>query len=478
MINYISTQPGTGKTHFMISEVLKTFNNVKHLIVQPTMKLQEETFNALSLIQDHVKVINTDTKNGNLLKDIRTALHDRNVTVLLITESMFYMLEPYELLQFQIWMDDCIQFSSNFFTGFSITDYDKWSNIFSTEIFEVVKNINADFDEVQIKELRYDMSDETIKIINNVKLKMRGYNKLGLNKDYINNPPASEKQKRFLTLVGWHDLSVYTNHKITFMANDFDSSLLYKYNSQHFQLVPFNGKQNINTNRLDVRYFVPSTSLKFGLTKSYTESKEGIQLIAKAVNYVNNNTEQFYCTENIDCPELAGEYYSPNLRGVNTLMHYSTALFFSCMNATPNEIRAYNKLFGFTALDIKTERELSVLYQFIARGIIRRRDVNDIMTVYVLTEDQALYLSNNPTYIDVSIVHKTTNKGGQKKKLSKDEKNSWNAFKGRCTRGKKATGFTDEKFAEFIEDNSFSQEVIDFLTQQHSVLKEEQNQQK
>lgn len=471
-MEYIDTQPGSGKTHYMINEVLITHMNVKHLIVQPTIKLQEETYKALTIISEHVKVLNTETKNGNLLRDIRAALRDPNVRVLLISEPMFYMLEPEETLAVKKWMDDCIQFSKNYFTGISSVDYEEWSKIYSSQVFEVINQINNEFNEVKTQEVTTEMSDDVIKIIDSINQKMRNFNKLAVNNDYINNPPKSEKQKRYITLVGWHDLSVYENHNMIFMANNFEASLLYKYNSKYFKKIDFQGRSNIDKSRLDVRYFVPKASLKFGLTKAYTESEEGVKIISKAVAYINNDNCNFYCTENIYCPELAGEYYPPNLRGVNSLMHHSTAVFFSCMNATPVEMIAYKNLFGFSSLDIKIERELEVLDQFCKRGVIRRRDVDTKMVVYVLSEDQALYLSDSPTYIDLSIVHKVANKGGQEKKLTKDEKKSWNAFKGRCTRGKKATGYTQEAFDKYITENNFSKEVKNFLSEQFAALLE------
>jgi len=474
MIPYISNQPGSGKTHYMINEIIKTHQNVKHVITQPTVKLQDETENALKVISEHVKVLNTDNKNGNLLKDIRTALRDSTVRVLLITEAMFYLLEPSELLHVKIWMDDCIQFSSNYFSGISVDDYEQWSNIYSNNIFEVTKKINEDFNEVIVKEPSYEMSDDTIRIIENITFKMRSYNKLAVNKDYINNPPVSNEQKRFVTLVGWHDLSVYQDHNIIFMANNFESSLLYKYNHKYFYKVDFKGKEDFDESRLDVRFFVPSISLKFGLTKAYTESVEGKKLVSKAVGYINENEKMFYCTENIDCPKLNGDYYPPLLRGVNTLTHYSTAVFFSCMNATPIEMITYKKLFGFSSLDLKSERELEVMHQFCARGVMRLRDVDTKMTIYVLSEDQALYLSESPTYIDVNLLHKKATKPGPQPKLDKVQQLAWNAYKTQYNRmlmkEKKP-----ETIEEFIERMKFNDEITSYINIQFEKFIAKQN---
>lgn len=460
-MEYIDTQPGSGKTHYMINEVLTTHMNVKHLIVQPTIKLQEETYKALSVITEHVKVLNTETKNGNLLRDIRAALRDPNVRVLLITEAMFYLLEPSETLKAKTWMDDCIQFSKNYFSGISSADYEEWSKIYSNQIFETMKQVNEDFNEVKIKEVTNEMSDDVIKIIDSITLLMRNFNKLAVNKDYVNNPPVSDKQKRYITLIGWHDLSVYENHEMIFMANNFEASLLYKHNSQYFQKVDFKGKPDIDKSRLDVRFFVPSTSLKFGLTKAFTESQEGLKITSKAVSYINKNEKEFYYTENIDCPELAGECYPPLLRGVNSLMNYQTAVFFSCMNASPIELVAYKKLFQFSSLDIKTEREFEVMHQYCSRGVIRRRDVDTKMVMYVLSEDQALYLSDNPTYVNLEVKHTEAAKPGPTPKLDEAQQKAWNAFKLKCKR----TGNFDG-LEELIERMKLNEELSNYINVQ------------
>lgn len=460
-MQYIDSQPGSGKTHYMINEVLKTYMNVKHLIVQPTIKLQEETVKELSLISEHVKVLNTETKNGNLLRDIRAALRDRKVRVLLITEAMFYLLEPSETLKAKTWMDDCIQFSKNYFSGISSADYEEWSKIYSNQIFEIMKQVNEDFDEVKTKEITNEMSDDVIKIIDSINLLMRNFNKLAVNKDYVNNPPVSDKQKRYITLIGWHDLSVYENHEMIFMANNFEASLLYKHNSQYFQKVDFKGKPDIDESRVDVRFFVPNSSLKFGLTKAYAESQEGVKIISKAVNYINQNEKEFYYTENINCPELTGDCYPPILRGVNSLMNYRTAIFFSCMNASPIELVAYKKLFQFSSLDIKTEREFEVMHQYCSRGVIRRRDVDTKMVIYVLSEDQALYLSDNPTYVNLEVKHTEATKPGPTPKLDEAQQKAWNAFKLKCKR----TGNFDG-LEELIEKLKLNEDLSNYINVQ------------
>lgn len=470
MINYISTQPGTGKTHYMISEVIKTYKDVKHLIVQPTMKLQEETNEVLSLIGEHVKLLNTDSKNENLIQDIRTALRDDSVRVLLITERMFYLLAPSELKKHKTWMDDCIEFSKNYFTGIALNDYDNWSTIFNETVFQFISVHNAHFDNVVLNEATPEMSDEVVHIITKLKSLMRGFNKLAVNNDYANNPPK-EDQKRFITLVGWHDLSDYCSLDICYMANDFDSSLLYQYNQSYFVKVNFTGKANIDTNRLDVRYFVPSTSLKFGLTKGYTEDVEGKNLLNNMVAYINSNESKLYYTENTNITLDVGEKYSPNLRGINTLQHMNTCAWFSCMNGTTPEINTYKKLFGFTSNQIKTEREYSVLFQFICRGGIRRRDSTEKMVVYVVSEDQARFISNNPTYIDLNITHKKATKPGPIPKLTEEQQLAWNAYKTQFKRlmkknEKMSTNVQPEKVEDFINRIKLNEELSNYINVQ------------
>ena len=142
---------------------------------------------------------------------------------------------------------------------------------------------------------------------------------------------------------------------------------------------------------------------------------------------------------------MNGDSYSPNLRGVDDMNTMKTCAWLSCMNPDANESRMMSDVFGFTSLDLKIEREYEVLYQFACRGVIRVRDSEEVMVVYVVTEDQALFLTDNPTFIDVGVETKEVDKGGrpQGKTLSEEETKKWNAFKKKCARNNNYTGFEE-----------------------------------
>lgn len=464
MNGYISSDCGTGKSHQMSREVCLTFTTVKHLIVQQTIKLQNETMQKTGLhLLDGVKLINCETTTSNLLGSIKSALADPETRVILITEQMFYCIEPELLKDVKVWMDDCVQFSGADFRGIALDDYDYLSKIYEHSIFDVIGNYNQTYWEIRLKDIVPTMSDDVCSIISSLKSKTVGYNRLVVNKDFINNPPVGN-QRRYVNFVYWHDLSVYTNFNVVFMSNNFENTLLYKSNKNTFEEIEFNGRDNIDRSRLDVKYFVPSTALKYGMTKSFINTEEGSSAMNKMITYVNQKEEQFYFTTNVDKDEigiLTGNSYSPNLRGINGLQEMKTCAWLSCMNGSTQEIKVFNDVFGFNGLDIKIERELEVMYQFVCRGIVRDRSCSDTMVVYVVSEDQARFLVDNPTYVDLGFVASEVDKGGRPtgKTLSKDDQNKWDAFKKYCKRNNDYTGF--EEFS-----SHFNEVEKDFIEKQ------------
>lgn len=453
-MHFIDTHAGSGKTYAMITEVKKSIITTKHVIVQPTNALLKETANNFDVqTNQYVRLLNSETvPEGQLLPRIRAALNDNSIRVILISEAMFYTLQPIDTIKCKIWMDDCVDFHKIYLGYVDAKDYHTIDDIYRNYIldnFSTYKGVNGNnYSTVTVRDPDSKTTTEYNKLISSLKELTNSYSTVV----WAMYEPVGEQTGSYQHVVAFRDLSVYKNHNITYMSNNFKKTLLYLYNQNLFSEIKFTGRGDIDRRRLRVKYFFKKEDLPYGMTKSMFESPEGIKYTDKVLDYINtlNHNDLFYTMNVTHNTVLKGTECRPVLRGINTMQHMTACVWMSSMNPSPEEMKALHILFGLKSYDIKFNREYETMSQFVNRGIIRDRSSTEMMDVYVCTEDQALELVDNPEYVDIGI--------GSVKKERKKRKNEVSPRKQRTItstrqlkekQGRKSINMTPEQAKAF-----------------------------
>lgn len=425
-MKYLNGPAGSGKTKYMLDDVFSNFRRRKHLIVQPTLKLQNETFTALKPIEQYCRLLNSDT-TSELLQGIKAAIHDSETRVILITEKMFYKIDPVLTKDLCIWMDDCTELFNKRLTCIRAEDFEAITELYSKYVFKTSSSYNEKYQNVEVKNVDANNSTDINSIITEVSNAVCGFNRVVT---YV-QPLIGEQSHTYLNLIAWHDLAVFKDHDITFMANSFESTLLFKQHAAMFTAVDHTGRGDIDRTRLQVKYFVKSEHLPYGLTKAFSQTTEGMAVTSEIVKYINQESTELFYTQNIETESvIKGEKCSPVLRGMNSMQHLKACAWLSCMNPSVQEIQVLKDVFGFTNEDLKRNREYETLYQFVCRGIIRDRSSTEHMIVYVVSEDQALFLVDNPQHVELNVYLPEAKRPGRKStELSTDQVKAFKAFK-------------------------------------------------
>ncbi len=222
-------------------------------------------------------------------------------------------------------------------------------------------------------------------------------------KFFMNKSWFAQKDTEQLTILAYKDLTKYLGLDITFMANDFENTLIYRAYSALFEKVELNLRTRSVPvqDRLVVKYFSKGNL-------SATWKKDNPEKLKKIYDYLNVllNGSKFLWTNNKkdgDQYTLLGDFISPDCRGLNDYQDYDTCVWLASMKPNPSEAACLEHAFDITGAQIVQARELETLHQFVMRGCIRKYDSTEVQTVYVFSEEQAKSLVSDPQYIDLGL---------------------------------------------------------------------------
>ncbi|WKS80414.1 hypothetical protein NHU85_11720 [Edwardsiella tarda] len=392
MIKYISDECGAGKTQSIIKSINNSTDiNTKYLLVQNTIKLIAETEKQFTC---SCKVITSEQYSNafdTCVEYMTSTVIDR---VTIITDKIFYKL-PIELLKsFKIYVDDCVDFHQ--FDSIQIlNDEHKLSVV--REMFELKdKNFNGKYSVLKINNERDDLES----LIKSKLERFANMDRIYGNTSFFTD--ECDKDTRTLSVLGIIDIEKYKDLDldITYLANDFENTLLYKSNPAIFQKVEIALLERSApvSERLKVFYFLPNSTYNATWRDNNQNSYKQI------IQYLNCNVSNYYWTgNNSDNVKLNGAYVPPQTRGVNSLTDYSTCIWLCSMKPSRAESGILASLFGLTSEDIIQAREIEMFRQFVMRGSIRKFDSADEMIVYCVDEYQARQLSQTPTMIDIGL---------------------------------------------------------------------------
>lgn len=396
-LKYISGHCGSGKTEWMYNEIIS--NPMKNfLVVQPTKQLLSEFSNRFNFHQD-VHVVVSDAQNRfSKLPQVEMLLGAKQGRLLFITDKMFYKI-PVDLLQgWTIFMDDCVDFCK------LITKHkSKEDNIESvySKMFNISKFYEIDADENS--ELNSMFYEYDLAAVQGISEDMQhAYTEYATLNDYHDkgvHKCTFDRDSGKVYIFGSYNLTRYENLDITYLANKFEDTLLYKFFRNSFTQVHIPMRQGSDMSRLTINYF-DNCSNGLSIAKMQNQS-----LVNPIIEHIQSLDMEYFWTKNSSINlSLDGTFVTPNQRGVNSLQEYNNCVFLAAMNAPNDAIQYYNAIWGFSADDIKRQWELETLYQFVMRGSIRNPNSTETMQVYVYDKScLELFVGCNTNLIDIDI---------------------------------------------------------------------------
>ncbi|HAU8267615.1 TPA: hypothetical protein I8287_005365, partial [Kluyvera intermedia] len=251
-LKYISSDCGSGKTHALIQQILRTDD--RYIIVQGTLQLVEQTHNDLGTVS---KMITSRSCTESVEKDLHTfLLNPTTHQVLIITDKAFMRITDLSLLRkWRIYLDDVVSFHT--------------FNVINTEKkFEVEHQLFHNFEKLSDQYLTAksvtEFNDDLVQAMSTKFGFIQDYDHFVMNSNFftkigkLSNQDVYSNECKQLTILAWVDIAKYSNLDITFMANKFEESLIYKGNSNLFEEVKLTGMLERTvpvSDRLKVYYF-------------------------------------------------------------------------------------------------------------------------------------------------------------------------------------------------------------------------------
>lgn len=467
-LEFISSKCGSGKGVYMQKEINKciiTGQQSYHLIVLNTKVLLEQFYKYLEHHSPEM-IVSEDDFSFNLLQRINKALSSREHKILMITDKMFYRIDTNRLKGWKVWIDDCTKSFELIIRGISDEDREGIINIYNKmfitgqEYLELsgVPNdpVNKKYKSVQIND-DVELSADVDLLKENYK-KLKFYHQIAVLNDSLTGTANQ------LVIAGWYDLTRYVDAgiDITYLANDFENSLLYKRWSHLFEEVKLPlDYQTINANdlRIDVKYFFDTTKNDKGLSKE--QLKKNCSNIEKVQQWIIDNVpvDSYYWTTNDKSTfRLPGKKVPMVTRGLNGYTGYDTCIFMVACNPHPQAEEYLNDLFDLTREDALKEYETEQFYQFLYRSCVRNYKSTERVTVYVYDNVIANSIpSGSVEKIDIGLSSLKTqnvlNVCDELKKLFKNWKNKWNHRADTIMRFHVWVNKTINKYPQFAGEN-------------------------
>ncbi|MDX6042816.1 hypothetical protein [Scandinavium lactucae] len=394
LFKFISVDCGGGKTYGLTKLIQRT--NDHYIIVQATKQLIEQTAKELDGI---CKVITSDY-SGNVEKDVSDFLLNPTNRVLILSEKAFMHISDLSLLrQWKIYLDDVVNFHT-----YRVINTEKKYEI-EHELFKDFAEVTENY--VTAKPVTAFTDDLVQSMSCNFNF-ISSYDHFIMNSNFfdkngkIGHMDVYSTECKQLSIFAWVDLEKYKGLDLTFMANRFDETLIYKGNPELFKEVKLEGIRQRKVpvlDRLKVYYF--SKNNRF--TRTYRDANP--DALKQVVEYINTNVkEQFYYTTNNSIGKvLNGEHIKPNSRGMNKYQEYTTAVWLASQKPSPVESRLCEMMFNITREEILQNREFENIYQFANRSNLRDYESIKEVVIYVFDEEQARSLTDNIYYIDVGL---------------------------------------------------------------------------
>ena len=457
---YILGDCGSSKTK-KILEMMKRSDH-HYLLVQSELQLLIQSAKTLG---DICKVITSET-TSNVEEEVNQFLMNPTHRILTITERAFLRIHDLTLLKnWKIYLDDVVNFHcfkvintekkhevhKQLFTGFTCLDKQYCTAVpIRTFTDDLVSQLSQCFRFVEL----YDYF-----LMNNNFFSTKIQDGHEVYRDDCNQ----------LSIMAWVNIQKYIDAGLdmTFIANKFTESLLYRSNPSLFTEVKMSLQQRAVpvSERLKVFYFLAQKRF----TSTFrTDNPDALPTIAQYIE--QNVTGQYYYTSNRSTKDdmskilTSGQYISPNSRGMNAYQSYTTAVWLASMKPSPVEVVMCREQFGITGQDLVQAREFENLYQFINRSNLRDYDSQSEIVVYVVDREQAESLGTaNIHHIDLGLEDGSTEKlkPGRPEVFNADDKVIRKKFSTFLSNSKRDV--STEQFDKWCTKRNLSEQQIEML---------------
>jgi len=460
MLKYGQGDCGSAKTHVMIEMIKRT--NIPYLVVQSELQLMKQSAAALG---DICTVISSET-HSNVEYAVNQFFREPTHRVLIISERAFLCISDLSLLKSRkIMLDDVVSFHC-----YKVLNTEK-----KHEVHKQLFTSFTDLDKQYCTAKRVtSFTDDLLAELGQSFRFLDLYDHVLMNSDFFSTKiqdghEVYKDDKNQLSIMAWVNIQKYADAGLdmTFMANKFTESLLYRSNPGLFTEVKMTLRQRAVpvSERLKVFYFLD----KKRFTSTFrNENPNALPTIAQYIE--QNVTGQYYYTSNSstkgDMSSIltSGQYISPNSRGMNAYQSYTTAVWLASMKPSPVEVVMCREQFGITGQDLVQAREFENLYQFINRSNLRDYDSQSEIVVYVVDREQAQSLGTaNIHHIDLGLEDDSTEKlkPGRPEVFSADDKKLRKAFSTLQSRHK--GNISTELFDKWCTKKKLTEQQVEML---------------
>ncbi|BBR57795.1 MULTISPECIES: hypothetical protein [Klebsiella] len=460
MLKYISGDCGSAKTYVMIEMIKRT--NIPYLVVHSELQLMKQSVAALG---DICTVISSET-HSNVEEAVNIFLKQPSHRVLIISERAFLRISDLSLVKNRkIMLDDVVSLHC-----FKVINTEKKHEVHK-QLFTRFTDLDKEYcTAVPITRFNDDLLSDIHKRFEFIEL----YDEFRMNSNFFSTKIQDGHEVyrddcNQLSIMAWVDVQKYVDGGLdmTFMANQFTESLLYRSNPGLFTEVTVSLRQRTLPvkDRLKVFYFLD----KKRFTSTFrTDNPNALPTIAHCIE--QNVTGQYYYTSNSstkgDMSRIltSGQYISPNSRGMNAYQNYTTAVWLASMKPSPVEVVMCREQFGITGQDLVQAREFENLYQFINRSNLRDYSSQSEIVVYVVDREQAESLgTTNIHHIDLGLEDNSTEtlKPGRPEVFNADDKKLRKAFS--TFKSRHNGDVSTEQFDKWCTKRKLSEQQVEML---------------
>ncbi|MHA3546025.1 hypothetical protein [Yersinia enterocolitica] len=391
-LKYISSDCGSGKTYQLIQKTKNSSDNV--IIVQGTQKLCNQTYTDFA-DKELVKLL-ISNEVLNVYDSVVDFLLNPTHRVLIICDITFLQIKDISLLKnWKIYLDDVVSFH-------------QFKNVNTEQKYLVENHLFDSYEAVGINHITAkpvtDFDDEVIAAAAGVFKFVKRYDHFLFNSGFFEKIGATDQYKKSkdqLQIMSWVNVQRFIGLDITFMAHDFENTLIYLASPDSFEVTTLSGLRTRDISvekRMRVHYFsdIP-------LTRSLRDNSP--EQFEKVLEWINTNVNKFIFTCNSDQPSdlLNGTYIAPKSRGDNEYQDFHIAVWLASMKPSNIEAKQVDLMFKINRTQITQAREYEELYQFVQRTSLRKYECDNVVDIYVFDKQQALSLSSSPIFIDLEI---------------------------------------------------------------------------
>lgn len=406
---------GAGKTTALIQAVNSSKPDQFFILVFGTNKMQE--YVASKIDGAHTLVSDKDSENycSDILQAALSYLRAPQIShkALIISDKIFFKLDPKLLKKFKIYLDDVVTFSSHI-TLNDATPAAK--RLVQDELLKL-----APYEMSTSKKAKKGQSSEQYRIGTKRDFSGDITTTVGKTLDIIQDNDQffmdsswfSDSSKSQLNITAWRDLQKYIDAGLdmTFIGANFTNSMIYKAHKCLFRPITLPNIQERAVpldDRLEIFYFLEHTRA------SATWKNDNNQCLTNIYDYLSENlgTNYYYTHNNSDdkrknargeAYELPGHKISVEARGLNDFRAYETCVWLATLKPSPSEAAHIEHLFGIIYGEFIRSREHETMHQFVLRGCSRDYSSTQTQRVYVLDREQAEALGTNIKHIDLQL---------------------------------------------------------------------------